>query len=80
MFIYENHLGGFYAAEQELDDKVLYCETCGDSDWPIGEAKTKEEAWELLKDDVDIDGSGGLRLDYVRNCINKWFGGGDDDE
>lgn len=50
MFIYENHLGGVYAEDIELDLDDLYCEQCGDSDFLIGSASTREEAWELLKD------------------------------
>lgn len=47
MFIYENHMGGLYSSD--LDDLDTYCETCGDSDWLLGEANTKEEAYELIK-------------------------------
>ena len=45
MFIYESHMGGLYTSSEELDWDMLYCETCGDYDWLIGEADTKEEAW-----------------------------------
>ena len=74
MFIYESHMGGLYTSSEELDWDRLYCETCGDYDWLIGEADTKEEAWELLKDDTDINGSGGWDYDYVWNFINGNFG------
>lgn len=50
MFIYENHLGGVYSEDIELYFDELYCEQCGDSDFLIGFASTREEAWELLKD------------------------------
>ena len=53
MHVYEHHMGHLYTSEYPLDYDVLYCEECGDSDWLIGEANTREEAWELLKDDVD---------------------------
>ena len=70
MYIYESHLGSLYTSIYELDYDELYCEQCGDSDWLIGYAITKEEAWDLLKNDVDINGSGGWDYDYVQNFIN----------
>lgn len=72
MFIYESHMGGLYTSSEELDWDMLYCETCGDYDWLIGEADTKEEAWELLKDDTDINGSGGWDYNYIQNFLKNW--------
>lgn len=72
MFIYESHMGGLYISSEELDWDMLYCETCGDYDWLIGEADTKEEAWELLKDDTDINGSGGWDYNYIQNFLKNW--------
>ena len=43
MYIYENHMGGLFASDRELSYEECYCETCGDSDWLIGEADTREE-------------------------------------
>ena len=65
MYIYESHLGGLYTSIYELDYDELYCEQCGDSDWLIGYATTKEEAWDLLQSDVDINGSGGWDCNYM---------------
>ena len=31
MYIYENHLGGLYAADELIDDEQLYCEECGET-------------------------------------------------
>ena len=72
MFIYESHMGGLYTSSEELDWDRLYCETCGEYDWLIGEADTKEEAWELLKDDTDINGSGGWDYNYIQNFLKNW--------
>lgn len=69
MYIYEGHMGSLYTSDELLDYNDLYCEQCGDSDNLIGYADTKEEAWALLKDDTDINGSGGWDYDYVRNFI-----------
>lgn len=49
MYIYESHMGGLYANNEELSYEQLYCEQCGDSDSLIGEADSAEEAWALLK-------------------------------
>lgn len=69
MYIYESHLGGLYTSNEYLDYDDLYCEQCGDSDWLIGCATTRAEAWELLKDDTDINGSGGWDYNYVQEFI-----------
>lgn len=52
MYIYEGHMGSLYTSDTALDYEDLYCEQCGDSDWLIGYATTRAEAWELLKDDT----------------------------
>lgn len=49
MYIYESHMGGLYATEEQQDYEGLYCEQCGDSDWEIGRADTMDEAWEMVK-------------------------------
>ena len=69
MYIYEGHLGSLYTSDEYLDYDDLYCEQCGDSDWLIGYAATRAEAWELLSDKTDIDGSGGWAYNYVQEFI-----------
>lgn len=72
MYIYEGHLNGaLYTSEEPLDYEDLYCEECGDSDNLVGYAETKEEAWDLLKDNVDVAGSGGWDYSYVQKFINS---------
>ena len=71
MYIYEGHMGSLYACDMFLDYEDLYCEQCGDSDWLIGYAATRSEAWELLRDITDIDGSGGWGYEYVKEFIEK---------
>ena len=71
MYIYEGHLGSLYTFDRVLDYEETYCETCGDSDWLIGYAETKAEAWELLKDYVDINGFGGWDYDYIVEFLNN---------
>ena len=70
MYIYESHMGGLYTSDEPLDYEDLYCEECGDSDWLIGYAETKEEAWNLFTDETDIDGSGGWDYGYIQEFIN----------
>ena len=72
MYIYESHMGSLFVSDDELDYEQTYCETCGDSDWLIGYAETREEAWNLLKDDTDINGSGGWNYDYVQEFLKNW--------
>ena len=73
MYIYESHMGSLYASDYELSYEETYCEQCGDSDWFIGYATTREEAWDLLKNETDIDGSGGWDYNYVQKFIdNNW--------
>jgi hypothetical protein len=69
MYIYEGHMGSLYTSDRYLDYKDLYCEQCGDSDWLIGNAATGEAAWDLLRYDTNINGSGGWDYDYVREFI-----------
>lgn len=71
-------MGSLYTSYELLDYDDLYCEQCGDSDLLIGCAETREEAWNLLKDDTDINGSGGWNYDYVLNFINENFIDGDE--
>ena len=72
MYIYESHMGGLFVSDEILDYKQTYCETCGDSDFLLGYAKTREDAWNLLKDDTDINGSGGWNYDYVQEFLKNW--------
>lgn len=71
MYIYECHVdGGLYTSNRELSYEERHCKQCGDSDWLIGYANTRGEAWNLLKDDTDINGSGGWDYEYVQGFIN----------
>lgn len=31
-YVYESHLGGYYATDDLLDYEDTYCDSCGDSD------------------------------------------------
>lgn len=65
MYLYESHLGGIYTTGCELSFDDLYCEECGDSDWPLGEAESAAEAWDILKPMTELNGEGGYLLSYI---------------
>lgn len=52
IYIYENHLGGYYTSDEELDWEQLHCDQCGDDDWPAYEG-TVESIMESLQKKVD---------------------------
>lgn len=72
MYIYESHIGSLFVSDEILDYEQTYCETCGDSDFLLGYAETREEAWNLLKNDTDINGSGGWDYEYVQEFLKNW--------
>lgn len=72
MYIYESHIGSLLVSDEILDYEQTYCETCGDSDFLLGYAETREEAWNLLKNDTDINGSGGWDYEYVQEFLKNW--------
>lgn len=72
MYIYEGCLGELYVLDEALDYEELFCETCGDSDYLIGFANNRKEAWNMLKGGMDInDGSGGWNRSYVKEFIES---------
>lgn len=71
MYIYQSHMGGLFVSDDILDYEQTYCETCGDSDFLLGYAETREEAWNLLGDDTDINGFGGWDYEYVQEFLKN---------
>ena len=72
-YLYESHLGGLYTSDERLDHDRLRCKECCDYDWLIGTFETIEDFWNLIKDECDIDGSGGLSLQYIYPMIVDLF-------
>lgn len=70
MYIYEDHMGGLYTSDRELDYEERYCEQCGDTDWLLGCAYTRQEAWNLLKGDNGTDSFCGYDYNYILAFIN----------
>lgn len=73
VYLYESHVGGLYINEECLNFEDLYCEECGDSDNLLGSFETLKEFWDLVKDECDINGSGGLSLPYLYPIIVEEF-------
>lgn len=73
-YLYECHTGGLYTSDRYLDFDDLYCESCRYSDWFIGTFETLADFWDLVKDECDINRSGGLSLSYLYPIIVEEFG------
>lgn len=73
-YIYESHLGGYYASEDYIPSNDLYCESCGDSDWLCGEYNTFRQFLEEKASNIDCnDGWGGYLLESVIEDIGWAF-------
>lgn len=72
-YLYESHLGGLYVSDEIRDFADLFCEQCGDSDQLIGTFNTAKEFWDLVKDECDINGSGGYALQYIYPLMVEEF-------
>ena len=74
LYIYENHLGGLFCSDRELDFDEIYCEDCGDSDNLIGCADTAETAWQLLHHYTENNNDDcNYSLNYVLDFISSNF-------
>lgn len=60
-YVYESHLGGYYAVGDILDYEDTYCETCGDSDQLIFIGTEDDLHEQFVKDVV-----------YYRQLIDKY--------
>jgi hypothetical protein len=63
-------MGGLYSADGFYDHYLDYCEECGDHDWYVGVADTKDEARKLLEDYRGY----GHNDEYVNGFIEDVFG------
>lgn len=71
LYIYQNHLGGFYTSDRVKTSKELFCPQCGDCDWLLGYASNRDDAWKVLMDEVsDVDDCGYSR-EYIEQFINE---------
>ena len=76
MYIYESHLGGLYINKNRIDRGLLYCDTCGNSDWEIGNFKSAIDFLKIYANNIDCggdDNNGGYSINYVLETIKKDF-------
>ena len=74
MWIYQGHLGDLYASDYSIPPDDLYCDTCGDVDWELGNFEDAESLIISMADEIAVDGSGGWCLDYITEFVNETFG------
>ena len=70
MYLYEGHMGSLYVDDEYLDYDDLYCDTCGDSDWLIGNFDSAREALIYMADDINVDECGGWDIEYALEVLN----------
>lgn len=70
MFVYLDCLGNLYGLNEK---KHLHCQICGSWDEELGKADNFRECWDLIKDDCNINGSGGWTLQYIYPSMCKLF-------
>lgn len=69
MYVYEGHHGEIYTSEYRIPYDELYCETCGDSDWEVGNFNSAIDVLKYMADDISVDGSGGWDIDHVLSVL-----------
>lgn len=73
MYIYENHLGGFYINDRYFSDEELYCEECGDSDYCIGRADNRKQATKLMQG--YLENNDNVPEDFIEHFVEQnWKG------
>lgn len=65
MYVYESHMGGVYLSDHFIPYEDLYCETCGDSDWLLGEVD--DDDYEALRSLLE-------ESDYSEEYVNEVCG------
>lgn len=60
-YVYESHLGGYYATDDILDYEDTYCDSCGDSDQLVFSGTEDDLHEQFVKDVV-----------YYRQLIDKY--------
>lgn len=69
MYIYENHLDGFYTSDRYMDSDELYCEECGDSDYCIGRADNRKQARKLMESYLGNDDD--VPEDFIEHFVDQ---------
>lgn len=72
MYLYQSHLGGIYALDSDYEESIedLFCETCGDYDFCLGEYFSAKKFLEHYADEIDAeDGHGGWAIEHVLEVL-----------
>lgn len=74
VYVYESHVGGWFASDTPVPDDELYCETCGDWDMFVGCYDNFKDFLECNADDISISiWDGGYELHDVMDMIAYMF-------
>ncbi|QHJ83704.1 MAG: hypothetical protein [Caudoviricetes sp.] len=89
LYAVESHRGGIYFEDTDLDvdddyscsaDDPYYCETCGDSDWPLGPIDTPLEMLALLVERYDWrEDIREMSDEDVSDCLVRFIDDGGDE-
>lgn len=72
VYIYSSHLtGNLHVSDFELDEDLLYCEQCGDSDCLELHTDSIWEIKEWLRSQLDVFGLGGYSEEYLNEVLKK---------
>lgn len=72
VYIYSNHLtGDLYVFSYQLDNDMLYCEQCSDSDQLEFHTDSIWEVKEWLRSQLDVFGLGGYSEEYLNEVLKK---------
>lgn len=69
MYLMSDHLSGnlYWIDDYELEESMMPCEECGDSDWPIGFVEDKKRAGKLLGKQLS-----GYTKDYIQDEVKQF--------
>lgn len=74
MWFYIGHLNGeIYSTDEQQDFADLYCETCGDSDWEIGEFNSSDAFIKFMTESDNFLYESYER-GYLDNVAREYFG------
>ena len=72
IYIYESHLGGYFASNVQLNYDVLYCEECSNADALVGEYDPAS-AGDALRFVLDASRSGNYSIGYIKDKTEEFF-------
>lgn len=78
IWVYDGHLGTFYASDHSIEPELLYCDQCGDYDWEMGGFATLEDFLIAYADTIQFPDSEelGYDLEYILQTLGPDFESG----